>query len=99
MKKILLAAALLVSATTITGVNYANAAAVVKFFGRHIPASQVPAPVLASFDARYPTATNVKWEKEREDSGLQYKADFMIGNQRYEARFAPDGTFLGQKRK
>jgi len=41
----------------------------------------------------------VKWEREREDNGVQYKADFMIGNKRFEARFAKNGTFLGQKRK
>ncbi|MEP7319284.1 MAG: hypothetical protein ABI921_11090 [Panacibacter sp.] len=95
MKKVLLATALL-----ITVVSYAlpvpKAMIVLKASGdgRHIPASQIPAAVLSNFNSLYPSATNVKWEREREDSGIEYKADFMLGNQRWEARFASNGTFL-----
>lgn len=100
MKKVFLAAALLVTAFSYAApvkhvINVVKASG----DGRHIPASQVPTAVLSNFNSRYPNATNVKWEREREDSGIEYKADFMLGNQRWEARFASNGAFLGQKRK
>ena len=99
MKKILLAAALLVSAVTFAAPSTHAIAIVQSGDGRHIPASQVPAPVLASFNSLYPDATNVKWEKEREHGHIEYKADFMIGNQRWEARFLADGTLVRERRK
>ena len=100
MKKVFLAALLLVGIASYA-VPFTPAPLIYKSSGdgKHIPASQVPPAVLESFNDRYPNATNVKWEREREDNGVQYKADFMIGNKRFEARFAKDGTFLGQKRK
>lgn len=101
MKKVFLAALLLVGVASYA-VPFAPTHMIYKSSGddgKHIPASQVSPAVLESFNARYPNATNVQWEREREDSGLQYKADFMIGNKRIEARFAKDGTFLGQRRK
>lgn len=95
MKKIFLAAALLFAATTFTGVATANATMVLKSGdGKHIPASQVPGPVLASFNTNFPTATNVKWEKEREHGQVQYKADFNQNGKRWRAIFAADGTLL-----
>lgn len=96
MKKIFLAASLLIAAASVTGISNANAATItaVAKKGQHIPASEVPAPVMASFNANFPTATNVKWEKEREDSGLQYQADFTQNGVRWRARFAKNGTLL-----
>jgi len=100
MKKVFFAALLLVSVASYA-VPFAPTHMTYKSSGdgKHIPVSQVPAAVLESFNARYPNATNVQWEREREDNGVQYKADFMIGNKRIEARFEKDGTFLGQRRK
>ncbi|CAN5816596.1 hypothetical protein BH10BAC2_BH10BAC2_26650 [soil metagenome] len=96
MKKIFLAASLLIAATSFTGFSSANAATVTAIAkkGQHIPASEVPAPVMATFNSTFPTATNVKWEKEREDSGLQYQADFTQNGVRWRARFSKNGTLL-----
>jgi hypothetical protein len=100
MKKVFLAALLLVGVASYA-VPFAPTHMIYKSSedGKHIPVSQVPPAVLESFNARYPNATNVQWEREREDNGVQFKADFMIGNKRIEARFAKNGTFLGQRRK
>jgi len=99
MKKIFLAASLLIAATSFTGVTSANAATVTMKAGKHIPASAVPAPVIASFNANFPNATNVKWEKEREHGQVQYQADFYQNGQRMRATFAADGTLLSVEKK
>ena len=95
MKKVFLAASLLLAATTFTGSYSANATVVAAAkSGTHIPASQVPVAVRASFNANFPDATNVRWEREREHGQVQYQADFNQNGQRWRARFAADGTLL-----
>jgi hypothetical protein len=97
MKKLILAAALFCSAS-----SYAFSAplvhAYIKDDGRHIPASEVPTAVKQSFHNRYPGATNVRWEVEREDGMRVYQAEFNFNGRHLKAQFAPDGTFLGQSR-
>ena len=65
---------------------------------RHISASQVPAPVMGSFNAKFPDAKNVQWELQKEDGGKVYQAEFTQNGKRFKAQFAPDGTFLGKQR-
>ena len=99
MKKVFLAVALLVSAATFATPATHAVVMVKSGDGQHIPASQVPAAVRASFASSFPNATNISWEREREHGHIEYKADFMIGNQRWEARFLADGTLVRQRRK
>ena len=98
MKRIFLAASLLIAATSFTGISTANASATTVALakkGIHIPPSAVPAPVMASFNAHFPTATNVEWQKEREHGQTTYQADFLKKNgTKWRAVFAPDGTLL-----
>jgi hypothetical protein len=96
MKKIFLAASLLLAATTFTGTYSANATAITVMAkkGVDIPASEVPPAVMTTFNNTFPNATNVRWEKEREDSGLQYQADFNQGSVRWRARFSKSGKLL-----
>lgn len=96
MKKIFLAASLLFAATTFTGVTSANATVVMLKSGGgvHIPASQVPVAVRASFASNFPNATNVRWERETEHGRTQYQADFLQNGQRWRAVFASNGTLL-----
>ena len=99
MKKILFAAFMLTSASVFaSNVHVAPAMVAVKANGRHISASQVPAPVMESFNSRFPTATNVQWEVEKEHGSQVYQAEFTQNGKRFKAQFAPDGTFLGKKR-
>jgi hypothetical protein len=96
MKKLLLAALLLSSVS-----SFAYSAPVIYSYmkddGRHIPASDVPTAVKQSFRSRYPTATNVRWEVEREDGGRIYVAQFTFKGRQLKAKFTPNGTFLGQE--
>ena len=97
MKKVFLAASLIIAAASFTAVNQANASTASvasKGDGQHIPASQVPAPVIASFNANFPTATNVRWEKEKEHGQTIYQADFQLNGKRWRAEFKPNGTML-----
>ena len=97
MKKIFLAASLLIAATTFTGISSANAAVIISAKsggGVHIPASQVPGVVRASFASNFPSATNVRWERETEHGRTQYQADFLQNGQRWRAVFASNGTLL-----
>jgi hypothetical protein len=102
MKKILLAAFLLTTLSAVVLANTNNTVtpnvATRSGDGRHISASEVPAPVLASFNERFPTATRVRWEVEREHGGRVYEAEFTMNGKRFKAEFAPDGTFLGKER-
>lgn len=95
MKKILLAAFLLVAGATFANASNLSVVMVAKGGGVHISASQVPAPVMTTFNAMYPGATNVRWQREREHGQTVYKADFLLNGQRMRATFAADGTFLG----
>lgn len=98
MKKVIFAALMLATVFSFS-ITTANSApyAISKSDGRHISPSQVPAPVMSSFNNRYPNATNVQWEVEREDGSKVYQAQFRQPNgKRIKAQFAPDGTFLGQ---
>ncbi|QEC68428.1 hypothetical protein FRZ67_14355 [Panacibacter ginsenosidivorans] len=97
MKKIFLAASLLIAAATFTGFSSAHAAVTISVKsggGVHIPASQVPVAVRASFAANFPTATNVRWERQTEHGRTQYQADFLMNGQRWRAVFASNGTLL-----
>jgi uncharacterized lipoprotein YmbA len=62
-----------------------------------IAASDVPQSVLDSFKSKYPGATNVEWEVEKEDGKLYFEAEFRIENKEKEVHFRPDGTFSGEE--
>jgi hypothetical protein len=66
--------------------------------GHHISASQVPPEVLQSFNNMFPGARNVQWEVQREDGQKVYEATFTENGKRFNAEFAPGGTFLGKQR-
>ena len=87
MKRIFLAASLLIAATSFTSNLNANASTVsvltksAKGGGKHIPASEVPAPVMASFNEKFPTAANAQWEKGCSPEiwgGLRCAGDLVI---------------------
>lgn len=100
MKKVILAALMLVTVSTFAMPtrNSEKHAVSVSGGGKHIDASQVPEPVMTTFNAMYPTATNVSWEKERNNGTVIYQAKFSRDGKCFKSTFAADGTFLGQKR-
>lgn len=56
-----------------------------------VATSDVPQAVLTAFAAKYPEATNVKWEKEHEI----YKAEYYnADHNEVDVWFNPDGTWL-----
>ncbi len=56
----------------------------------NISASSVPQAVISAFQTKYPAAVRVKWEKE----GELYEAEFLLKNERYDAYFKADGTWV-----
>jgi hypothetical protein len=58
-----------------------------------IASSDVPQPVLDSFNSKYPGAKEVEWEVEKENGKLYFEAEFEIDGKEKEAYFRPDGTF------
>lgn len=58
-----------------------------------IPASEVPAAVVGALQAKYATATEVKWEKK----GDQYKAAYKVGSRSHDLWL--DKTGAVQKHK
>ncbi len=99
MKTVILTACMLATAGTFAAPKENHAMyAVNKGDGQHIPASQVPAPVMKDFKARYPKAMNTQWELEAEHGMQVYQADFKKANgQKTKAEWLADGTFLGEK--
>lgn len=89
MKKILLAASLLVAGATFAGTQSLLAVKPAMFApkGKHIPASQVPADIMAKFNADYPTATNVQWQVEREHGAVVYQAAFTLNGSRMKVKY------------
>ena len=100
MKKILFAALMLTSVSVFASHATAtpNIVSLKSGDGRHISASEVPAPVMATFNSMFPDATNVQWQVEKEHGSKVYQAEFTQNGKRFKAQFAPDGTFLGKKR-
>ena len=97
MKKILLAASLLIAATSFAGSYNASSVKMAMEVkkGRHISASQVPAPVMSTFNSMFPTANNVQWEVERDNGKVVFTAKFTVNGQRQSARFLANGTYIG----
>jgi hypothetical protein len=87
MKKLLLA--LLISTATLSCSKSSSNTST------SISASQVPSPVMSSFNSKYPNASGqIEWEKE---DGNTYKVKFFIGSQRWQAIFNADGSFVSEK--
>jgi uncharacterized lipoprotein YmbA len=55
---------------------------------------QVPVAVKDAFAAKYPTATDVKWEKEIEDGKIEYEIGFKLDDKHKEAFFEENGNFI-----
>lgn len=55
-----------------------------------ISADKIPAPVINSFKAKFPDATNAKWEMEQSD----YEANFKTGGKEVSAVFDATGKWL-----
>ena len=58
---------------------------------------QVPAAVRDAFKSKYPTATDVKWEKETEDGKVEYEIGFKLDGKGKEAFFEENGTFVKEE--
>ena len=106
MKRIFLAASLIIAASAATNALQANSSAITVSLksggddgGTHITASQVPAAVLTAFHATFPMATNAQWQKEREHGTTVYQVDFNKNGNKWRAVFAPDGTLLSSGRR
>ena len=63
-----------------------------------IPASRVPTAVIESFNTNFPDATDVTWERKSQNGTRIYEATFTRNDQRWEARFLPDGTLIRVRR-
>lgn len=59
--------------------------------------AQVPAAVKDAFATKYPTATDVKWEKEIEDGKVEYEIGFKLDGKGKEAFFEENGSFVKEE--
>jgi hypothetical protein len=63
-----------------------------------ITASDVPPAVVTSFQEKYPTATIIEWEAEKEGPDMVYEVGFKINDKKMEAAFNPDGAFIKEEK-
>lgn len=59
-----------------------------------ISEDKVPAAVVTSFKAKYPTAVISKWVTEKKDGKTIYEAVFKDNGEEIEAEFNADGSFI-----
>ena len=59
-----------------------------------IKETEVPPNVLAAFRAKYPAATNVEWQAEKDDGRFYFEADFKEGAEEKEVQITPDGASI-----
>ena len=64
---------------------------------KKIAASDVPSPVQAAFNAKYPNSSDVKWEQEKEKGKIIYEADFKVNGKEIEAEFDSTGKFIEEE--
>jgi tRNA U38,U39,U40 pseudouridine synthase TruA len=56
-----------------------------------VSSDKVPASVMNAFKAKFPSATNVKWEMEK---SKEYEAEFKLSGAEYSANFNQEGKWL-----
>lgn len=59
-----------------------------------ISEEKVPAAVVSSFKAKYPSATISKWVTEKKEGKTIYEAVFKENGEETEAEFNEDGSFI-----
>jgi hypothetical protein len=60
-----------------------------------VPNKKLPAPVKSSFASKFPSAINLKWEKERNGN---YEAKFSMDRINRRAEFDKNGTWIETER-
>jgi hypothetical protein len=64
--------------------------------GTKISAADVPDAVIATYEAKYPSAEREEWKKL--DSG-NYKVQFFLDNVKFETTFTPSGDVVKEERE
>ena len=64
---------------------------------QEVSASEVPQPVMTSFQSKYPNITADKWVKENEKGKTVYEAKFKNNNKEVEAEFDENGNFIEEE--
>lgn len=59
-----------------------------------IAAADVPAPVMSSFNASYPNAMDVRWEKENHDGMFEYEATFKHEDHKKTVEYDESGNMI-----
>ncbi len=91
MKHILYAFACLLSSFLISSCNDGSTK------NDDLNSANVPVVVQSAFGAKYPGATDVKWEKATENDKPTYKAKFKSSDKQLKAEFGEDGAFIKDK--
>lgn len=58
--------------------------------------TEVPPPVMAAFKARYPQATDAKWQAEKDEGKFFFEVDFKDGGKEKEVQITPDGSSVSE---
>jgi hypothetical protein len=60
--------------------------------------TDLPAPVINAFKAKYPNATAVEWETAKENDQPTYKAKWKEGETKMKVEFSQDGQFIKEEK-
>jgi hypothetical protein len=61
-----------------------------------IAENEVPADLVSAFKTRYPAATGVRWEAEKEKGHFYYEAEWKENGKEVEVHISPDGTISAE---
>ena len=98
MRKVIFVLMILSASVSLIGISPALVHASGKGGGNNqkIPASQVPAPVMSSFNASFPNAKQTEWEVTPAVyyGPTIYTASFKLNGQKWQASYYADGTMV-----
>ena len=64
---------------------------------KKITAAELPSKVSATFNAKYPDASNVKWQEETENGKTVYEADFKLHGNGIEVEIDTAGILVKEE--
>ena len=64
---------------------------------KKLSTSEVPTSVISTFNAKYPNASDIEWEKDQENGKTLYEVECKFNGKEVKAKFNTDGSFVAEE--